>query len=190
MNQSLKDKLDRNIWITRKCRINASERLLNWAKYIEFINIYFSIWIIILSILSIVWNDENLSIISLICSITLTITITYANATNYRERAATFKHNYIELQLLLDELSYTASDDKNKIMLISKKYAEILESSENHTPMDMYKMKCEVANNDMMITVKEKMVYYWKKTEEFILKLFLVVVPIIVIFVVIFFSSK
>ena len=35
MEQSLKEKLDRNIWITRKCRINASERLLSHAKYIE-----------------------------------------------------------------------------------------------------------------------------------------------------------
>ena len=52
MEQSLKEKLDRNIWITRKCRINASERLLSHAKYIEILNVYYSIFVIILSLLS------------------------------------------------------------------------------------------------------------------------------------------
>lgn len=49
MEQSLKNKLNRNIWITRKCRINASERLLSYAKYIEILNVYYSIFVIILS---------------------------------------------------------------------------------------------------------------------------------------------
>lgn len=40
MERDLKEKLERNIWITRKCRINASERLLKSAKFVEFLNVY------------------------------------------------------------------------------------------------------------------------------------------------------
>ena len=46
MEAGLKEKLERNIWITRKCRINASERLLKSAKFVEFLNVYYSIFVI------------------------------------------------------------------------------------------------------------------------------------------------
>lgn len=46
MERDLKEKLERNIWITRKCRINASERLLRSAKFVEFLNVYYSIFVI------------------------------------------------------------------------------------------------------------------------------------------------
>lgn len=52
MEKDLKEKLERNIWITRKCRINASERLLRSAKFVEFLNVYYSIFVITLSLLS------------------------------------------------------------------------------------------------------------------------------------------
>ena len=45
MEAGLKEKLERNIWITRKCRINASERLLKSAKFVELLNVYYSIFV-------------------------------------------------------------------------------------------------------------------------------------------------
>lgn len=143
MKQSLKEKLDRNIWITRKCRINASERLLSHAKYIEFLNVYYSIFVIILSLFSLTEQDDMLSMISLVCSISLTISIIYANAAGYRERSLALKQNYIELQLLLDQLSFTAECDTKAVMHISHKYAELLKASENHIPVDMYRLKAD-----------------------------------------------
>jgi hypothetical protein len=141
MEQSLKEKLDRNIWITRKCRINASERLLSHAKYIEILNVYYSIFVIILSLLSLTEQDNFLSIISLACSIALTISIIYANSAGYRDRSSSLKQNYIELQLLLDQLSCTRDDDTECIMSISAKYADLLKASENHIPIDLYRLK-------------------------------------------------
>ena len=78
MEQPLKEKLDRNIWITRKCRINASERLLSHAKYIEALNVYYSVFVIILSLVSLTKQDHILSLISFALSIALTISIIYA----------------------------------------------------------------------------------------------------------------
>jgi len=77
MSTQLKDRLDRNIWITRKCRINASERLLNNAKFLDFLNVYFSIFTILLSIFSLdtskfsetMINSDKLPLFSLAISV-------------------------------------------------------------------------------------------------------------------------
>lgn len=182
MEQSLKDRLLRNIWITRKCRINASERLLSNAKYIELVNIYYSIFVIVLSLVSLTKHDNTLSIISLSCTIALTISIVYANATGYRERYAALKHNYIEMQMLLDQLSCTGDDDRENIERISRKYAELLESSENHVPVDLYKLKITSTDENLKIGNVEKQLYYIKYVLNFCWKAIIILLPILVIF--------
>lgn len=160
MKQSLKEKLERNIWVTRKCRINASERLLSHAKYIEILNVYYSISVIILSLISLTEGDNKLSMVSLACSITLTISVIYANAAGYRERSFSLKQNYIELQLLLDRLSCINEVDTEIVMSISRKYAELLKASENHIPIDLYRLKASGVDADMRLSKKESCSYY------------------------------
>lgn len=160
MKSTLKEKLERNIWITRKCRINASERLLSHAKYIEILNVYYSIFVIILSLISLTEQDHILSMASLACSIALTIFIIYANAAGYRERSFSLKQNYIDLQLLLDQLAYINGDDSKSVMNISNQYAELLKSSENHIPIDLYQLKASTADPDMVLSKKETYSYY------------------------------
>ena len=67
--------------------------------------------------------------------------IIYANSAGYRDRSSSLKQNYIELQLLLDQLSCTRDDDTECIMSISAKYADLLKASENHIPIDLYRLK-------------------------------------------------
>ena len=102
MERDLKEKLERNIWITRKCRINASERLLKSAKFVEFLNVYYSIFVITLSLLSLIQHNDQFSFASIVLSIALTISIVYANTTGLRDRSTVLKQNYIDLQVLLD----------------------------------------------------------------------------------------
>jgi hypothetical protein len=181
MENSLKKKLERNIWRTRKCRINASERMLSNAKYIEALNIYYSIFVIIVSLISLTKHDNTLSIISLSCSIALTISIVYANATGYRERYSSLKQNYIELQLLLDQLSCIADDDEDGIQIISNKYAELLKVSENHIPLDYYKLKKSSTDDDLKLSPSEKWSFYLLYFCNGLWKIALVLLPIIVI---------
>ena len=96
----LKEKLERNIWITRKCRINASERLLKSAKFVELLNVYYSIFVITLSLISLIEHNDQFSFASIVLSIALTISIVYANATGLRDRSTALKQNYIDLQVL------------------------------------------------------------------------------------------
>lgn len=177
MSLSLKEKLERNIWITRKCRINASERLLSHAKYIEILNVYYSIFVIILSLISLTEQDQMLSMISLSCSIVLTISIIYANAAGYRERSFSLKQNYIALQLLLDQLSYINDNDSKAVIDIGKQYAELLKSSENHIPIDLYPLKASKAVPDMIPSSKEIFSYYGQLIWEFLWKSALILLP-------------
>ena len=180
MEQSLKEKLNKNIWITRKCRINASERLLSHAKYIEILNVYYSIFVIILSLISLTEQDNLLSIISLVCSIALTISIIYANSAGYRDRSSSLKQNYIELQLLLDQLSSTNDSDTEGIMSISTKYAELLKASENHIPIDLYQLKASSTESDFKLSSKEKRSYYCHLALEYMWRTALILSPIII----------
>lgn len=178
MEQLLKKKLARNIWITRKCRINASERLLSHAKYIEILNVYYSIFVIILSLISLTKQDNLLSMISLACSIALTISIIYANAAGYRERSFSLKQNYVELQLLLDQLSCIDDDDTDNIICVSAKYAELLKSSENHIPIDMYQLKVSSTDPDLMLSKVEKRSYYYQLVWRYLWRGALILFPL------------
>lgn len=176
MESGLKDKLSRNIWITRKCRINASERLLSCAKYIELLNVYYSIFVIILSLISLTNHDNLLSMVSLVCSISLTISIIYANSVSYRDRSSVLKQNYIELQLLLDQLSCIKGDDVESVMNISAKYAELLKVSENHMPIDLYRQKI---SSDGSLSKAEKRSYYCQLSWRYIWRTVLVLFPVV-----------
>ena len=179
MEQSLKEKLDRNIWITRKCRINASERLLSHAKYIEALNVYYSVFVIILSLISLTKQDNTLSLISLALSIALTISIIYANSTGYRERSSALKQNYIDLQLLLDQLSYIGDDDQESVIGISAKYAELLKSSENHIPIDMYQLKFGTSDPNTQLSKAERRCYYCQLTWRYLWRGVLFLLPLV-----------
>lgn len=172
---SLKEKLEKNIWITRKCRINASERLLSHAKFIETLNVYYSILIILVSLISCIEKDDTLSTISLALSIGLTISIIYANATSYRERAAELKQNYIELQLLLDRLSFIKDDEKEETLAIGQKYGEMLKATENHLPFDWL---CAKFNDKENMSCSEKIFYGWHMFCRYLCRTVLILLPI------------
>lgn len=136
VNEFIKQ-LDNKLWITRKCRINAAERLLQAANFVDFINVYYSVFLILLSLVSVspyVNNTTMISYINLACSITLTISIIYATTLGYKERSAALKQNYIALQELLDRLKL--SNDQNEIQKINKEYCDLLRLVENHKHID------------------------------------------------------
>lgn len=182
----MKQKLSNSIWITRKCRINASERLLSNAKLTEFLNIYYSIFVLILSLLSFIYTKHsyNLSIASTILSLTLTISITYANTIRFRERSENLKINYIEMQSLLHQLELIKETDEDEIKKISTKYAELLKSAENHLAIDMYKQRRESQGEGNYLSLSQWGHYFSIVVGCAILKIILLFLPILVLLVV------
>ena len=172
MERDLKEKLERNIWITRKCRINASERLLKSAKFVEFLNVYYSIFVITLSLLSLIQHNDQFSFASIVLSIALTISIVYANTTGLRDRSTVLKQNYIDLQVLLDQLFYIEAT-------VSDKYAELLKLSENHLSIDLYRVKSTSSDTNFKMDRIEWVKYILLVLWDCLWRLFLVAVPVI-----------
>ena len=182
MSTDLKNKLDRNIWITRKCRINASERLLSTAKYIDVLNVYYSIFIILVSLISLIDHNDNLSLVSLVGSIALTISIIYANTTGLKERSNALKKNYIGLQELLDQLACTENTQTEDLLQISEMYAKLLEESENHLDVDLYKAKSGLTEENFKLNGKERACWYAYKAWTCAWRVCLILIPIVWLF--------
>ncbi|MUU12178.1 MAG: SLATT domain-containing protein [Oscillibacter sp.] len=179
MERDLKEKLERNIWITRKCRINASERLLKSAKFVEFLNVYYSIFVITLSLLSLIQHNDQFSFASIVLSIALTISIVYANTTGLRDRSTVLKQNYIDLQVLLDQLFYIEATETEKVLTVSDKYAELLKLSENHLSIDLYRVKSTSSDTNFKMDRIEWVKYILLVLWDCLWRLFLVAVPVI-----------
>lgn len=179
MEKSLKEKLERNIWITRKCRINASDRLLFSAKFVEFLNVYYSIFVISLSLLSLIKHNDQFSFASIVLSIALTISIIYANTTGLRDRSTALKQNYIDLEVLLDQLFYINADETEKVLAINRKYAELLKLSENHLVVDLYKLKSTSPDPDLKMNRIEWVKYILLILWDYLWRLFLIAAPVI-----------
>lgn len=179
MGKDLKEKLEKNIWVTRKCRINASDRLLRSAKFVEFLNVYYSIFVISLSLLSLIKHNDQLSLASIVLSIALTISIIYANTTGLRDRSTALKQNYIDLQVLLDQLSCTEDADAEKILAISDEYADLLKVSENHLSIDLYKLKSTVSDTNFKMNWTEWIKYILLILGDCLWRLFLIIAPVI-----------
>ena len=179
MERDLKEKLERNIWITRKCRINASERLLRSAKFVEFLNVYYSIFVITLSLLSLIEHNDQFSFASIVLSIALTISIVYANTTGLRDRSTALKQNYIDLQVLLDQLCYIEATETEKVLTVSDKYAELLKLSENHLSIDLYRLKNTSSDTNFKMNWIEWVKYILLVLWDCLWRLFLLAAPVI-----------
>lgn len=186
MSTQLKDRLDRNIWITRKCRINASERLLSNAKFLDFLNVYFSIFTILLSIFSLdtskfsetMINSDKLPLFSLAISVVLTISIVYASSLGYRDRSAALKQNYIALQSLLDRLAVIDNEDTTSLLNISDDYTELLDAVENHLEIDMLNLMRHGSVPNHTMTISDQWRWFFYCARQFIFRFLLIAAPI------------
>ena len=186
--QVLKDKLANKIWITRKNHICASERLLKSAAYVEFVNVYYSVVLILFSLLSVSPFAEGkgilISYISLSGSIALTVSIIFANSLNYRQRALALKQSYISLQLLLAELEESSNLNNVKLLEIEDKYAKLLSAVENHQYIDFVNVVRTNNINGHCMSLKEWMYFLGYYMWHGVWKVLFVILPIVGLFFV------
>ena len=128
-------KLADQIWLTRISRIKAENRLIEKEHFVQFINIYYSLFAIICSIISYHYNDTKMGLFTIIITISLMVSILYLNGQKYLESARDYRTNYTQLHRLEMELKDSSSDLKT----IRNKYCELLNTSSNHTEYDYLK---------------------------------------------------
>ena len=174
-------KLAEQIWFTRVSRAKAETRLINKEHYIQFINIYYSLFSVIFSIIALLKHDDQMSLFTIIITICLLVSIMYLNGQKYLSQATDYRNNYTQLQKLEMELE----DPKCDIKEIQTKYCELLKTSSNHIEYD-YLSAIENASNEYKEKKnwKEKKIYFlFGRGWRFIVKLFFILVPIALLYV-------
>ncbi|SEJ59766.1 hypothetical protein SAMN05660742_11182 [Propionispira arboris] len=139
-----KNSLENRIWITRKCRIHASERLDKWNCWTKLLQVYYSVILVGLSIYNLSLaklGTQNTAISEqlLITSITVSFFSMYLLSQNYKERALRLKYNYHGFDELYRKITQMTIDDQyevQQIIDIEKEYLFLLKSSENHRMED------------------------------------------------------
>lgn len=126
------------VWATRISRVNAEKRLINKESFFQGINIYYSCVTIIFSILSLYYQDDRLSLMTVFMTISLLIAILYMNGQKYLEHAREYRKNYTAIHELEFQIGHLNEEDEDELKNIEKKYCELLDSSSNHITYDYY----------------------------------------------------
>ncbi len=136
--------LSNKIYITRRCRIKASERFKKYDSIILGLNVWYSIWLIIISVICLSPNIKsenlNLNFISMTTSILVFAFSMLATSLNFKDKYYMFKNCYLQLDLLSHKLDNIDKNDKDlgsKYDEISNEYNCILSSTDNHSDIDL-----------------------------------------------------
>ena len=178
-----KKRLARKVWITRKARIATSERLKRKEKYLQIINVYYSLFIASLSIWSLIYkNDDKLiSYLLLIVSISLTVFSIFWASRNYQERYIELKNNYISLDRLYYRIESMQIKDvtNDKLNELHDEYCRLIEMVENHSEYDYISAIMETA--DEKKTYKQFSYYLYSKIINVVTLTIIFVLPIILV---------
>lgn len=179
------DKFKNDVHVTRYSRIHAEKRLIRKQQLVELINLYYSLFTIIVSIISYIQNDKNLSLATIFLTICLFSTILYINSQNYAELAYQYRDNYTRIHELELQLSHIVDAKDSRLEIIEKNYCSLLRESANHTDYDLY---CVIHDRDndnyrQQKWKKTKIRYYWATFWRLLVILFFTLLPLIILFV-------
>lgn len=149
--------LENQMQMTKNSRVNASHRLNSNGSFSEFINVYYSVFTVTLSIFAIFLKNTEfgdiLSISATILSIALTISITYANSIKFKEKAQKSKDSFARIQKLQYQLSNIQNNDIETLQNIETEYSKILNEYDLHIPYDF---KSYALENHIILDNKEE----------------------------------
>ena len=180
--QKQRKSLENSIWLTRKSRINAEERLLSFNNFVQGLNIYYSCLMAVVSILGLTFENKALAIEGAILSPVVVICIVFLNAQGYEKRAQELKRNYIELNKLLYEvrqLELKEDPEAKALQSCSQKYCELMKFAENHRPWDYW--KTNIGNTEHNNKRYDKGFYIAYKTTAYLLRGTAVVAPLLLL---------
>lgn len=175
----MKNNLADQIWFTRVSRAKAEKRLIDKENFAKFINVYYSLFAIMCSIISFLYDDKKMSLFTIIITIGVMISILSLNRQRYSEQAIEFRNNYTELQ----KLEFRALNPNNEIEEIQDDYCKLLNSAGNHIEYDY--LKAIEDSSDEYKKMKDwdnkKGRLRWEKAWRFFVKLLLIIAPILIL---------
>ncbi|WP_088830015.1 SLATT domain-containing protein [Paenibacillus tyrfis] len=195
ISDEIKSFADNRLWRTKKARIEAEARLNKYNILSIIVVNYYTFLVLALSIWSLILDSNSdwakyITIITVIVSVGLFGGTILVSSMNFKEKAEKFKKSYIAIEELEVEVkkltrSLTFLTEQHKILRLSeieKSYAEILNSTDNHSPMDNLKVLIDRKNTE--VKWFEKINYYFKRAASNLFIILLFTAPILVFFLI------
>lgn len=162
------DVIKDRIYDTRKIRINSSERYKVTGKYIQLINIYYSLFALLMTIITYGKESEKAAIYMLGFSVLIFTISIITTSIDFKGKEIDFKNCYIKLNELEYELNHLSRENDNfekSIRFIEEQYTEVLNHCENHSRHDYNKYLCtsnieKMSKLPKMKQIKIKLSYY------------------------------
>lgn len=179
----------RKLWITRKCRIEASERVKKDNDLFQRLLVYYSIILVALSILDMQskLNTSKSSLLILISSVALSLFSMFVVSRNYNERYINLKNCYIELDklyMILKEMENSNNIDSEKLETMVDCYNNILKCVENHNEYDFIGFMLSVPEEQQKISVEKVKKYKIYRCMITLRNISFFALPIIIIIVI------
>ena len=176
-------KLSDAIWVTRKCHINAEERLNRQSLTANISLTAYSTYLLIASVIAVKVRLSEFELVSLVGAVLTLVASVFVWGLRFSERAAQFKASYIRLRLLLDEAQLAETqNDQHELKRINHSYADILQSCENHSELDYLKLRFELRNSKQKtvedMTTQDYVRYYAGFASRVLGRIFLLLGPI------------
>ncbi|MDE6732162.1 MAG: SLATT domain-containing protein, partial [Oscillospiraceae bacterium] len=150
---------------------------------------YYSCFTIIFSLISYVLDNDRLSLISLIMTISLLVVILFFNSMKYKGIARQFRENYTQLQKIEFELQFLSKDNLAEVRELQIRYCDLMNAYNNHISFDYY---CAVAEFDKedkdKVWKKIQTKYYWGCIWRALVKILIIVFPIVLYFLTVRFN--
>ncbi len=135
------------MWKTRKARINTSDRLKDNDLLSQIFLTYYSLFIIIITIIDIQDDNLNFEVLTLVLSILILVVATFMFSMDFKGRYLRLQSSYIKIYKIYRETLKKEENDEDTSEQ-EKRYHDILECTENHNTCDYMQVMYEVRNNE------------------------------------------
>lgn len=178
-----------NIWKTRKSRINTSERLKTNDLLSQILITYYSLFIIVITIIDMKDDALNFETLTLILSILILVVSTFVFSRNYKERSLMIQAAYIKMGKIYRKVVEKEKNNQDNSDL-EEEYNDILSYTENHTECDFLQVMYEGRKDKIYLSINGRwdcskhLRWLWCKFAKYLFVFLLFVTPIIVLLAV------
>lgn len=176
-----------SVWKTRKLRINTSERLKRNDLISQILIVYYSLFIIIITIVDMQNDNLNFEVLTLILSILILVVSTFIFAMNYKARSLILQTSYVKMDKIYREMK-KKEENKEDTTDLENQYNTIVELTENHSNCDFLQVMYEVRKDKKFLAVNGRwdsskcLSRLWCKAKRFLQISFLFSIPMIILF--------
>lgn len=173
------------IWETRKSRIYSEKRLTQYSLITEVLIIWYSLLLVVFSIISLTNNSFNLSLYGVVGSIFTLVASVYLLSQRFAERASAMRGHYISLDILEKKVLEAENNKETKNLLQYRElYGKELNSIENHSDNDYLRLRWTRRNDKRTSlpewTKKDFLSIIWVFIRGFLIIVLLISAPIII----------